>query len=497
MNSRKLLASLTLFSVYLASCSGKQNNPPCTVNCGGGTATLSLTLIASPLTPPPGTNLLAFRADINTVTLTPTTGAAVNMSLKAASLSVDLTRLQSDSALLGTSIAIPAATYSSISLSLSNPVVTYCAQTQGNAGCAPGSVATLSGATSAPIISTAPFPLTLSANQTTGLAINVDLSKTITVNASQVITALTLGTAGTFTASALPPAVSNVSAGQLDFIEDVTGIVTALDSITQLLTIKTATHGSFTAAANSSTVFSPNCTAFNFSLNFSSCVLLGQVASVDLVLNSDGTFAILEYDPLAIVPGDWIEGVVTSIPASSTQFAVVTNDFVSSTSASLISGKLGLGAPVDVTLAALKPFLVDSKGLTVPVNNFTGTDASILIPGQTVFMHITGFTATAGSTPAGATVDSLYLRFTRVSGTVAATGTQASFNIQSLPSFFGLTTQSLVELTQGTPSTTPATNFEGVTSGTGLSSPQTVSIRALYFGTGTQMPFSAAKVRVP
>jgi len=36
-----------------------------------------------------------------------------------------------------------------------------------------------------------------------------------------------------------------------------------------------------------------------------------------------------------------------------------------------------------------------------------------------------------------------------------------------------------------------------VTSATALSNPQTVSIRALYFGTGTAMPFSAAKVRVP
>jgi hypothetical protein len=91
----------------------------------------------------------------------------------------------------------------------------------------------------------------------------------------------------------------------------------------------------------------------------------------------------------------------------------------------------------------------------------------------------------------------VYLRFTRVSGTVATTGTQASFTIQNLPSFFGITTQPLVEITQGAPPSIPATNFDGVSAATSLSNPQTVSIQALYFGQGTSMPFSAAKVRVP
>jgi hypothetical protein len=84
-----------------------------------------------------------------------------------------------------------------------------------------------------------------------------------------------------------------------------------------------------------------------------------------------------------------------------------------------------------------------------------------------------------------------------VSGTVASTGTLASFTIQNLPSFFGLTIQPLVEITQGAPPSIPATNFDGVNAATMLSNPQTVSIRALYFGQTTSMPFSAAKVRVP
>jgi hypothetical protein len=496
VNFRNVFASLVLLSaVSLISCSGgSKNTPP----PGGGTATLSLTARATPLNPPPNTNLLSFIVDINTITLTSSAGSNVNIPLNATSIGVDLTKLQSDSVFLGSAATVPAGTYASITVSISNPVVTFCAQTAGIAGCAAGSVTTISGAAAAPKITSAPFPLTLSANQKTGLAINFNLGSALTVNALQAVTAVNLGAANVLSASTLPPIASSLAAGQLDFVEDVTGIVTAINPTTQSVTVHTATHGSLTAVANSFTVFSPNCTAFSLSLSFSSCVVQGQVASLDTVLNADGTFTLLEYDPLSTTTGDWIEGIVTAPPFSTTQFSLVINDLVLAISGSLIGPNL-LGAALNATLVTSPaPFLVDSKGLTIPVNNFTGsTSASIFLPGQTVFVHVTAFTAGSGSTLANVSVDRVYLRFTRVSGTVASTGTLASFTIQNLPSFFGVTIQPLVEITQGAPPSIPATNFDGVNAATALSNPQTVSIRALYFGQTTSMPFSAAKVRVP
>jgi hypothetical protein len=392
-----------------------------------------------------------------------------------------------------------------MSVSISNPVVTFCIQTTGNIGCAAGSVTTISGGAAAtPKITSTPFPLTLTASQKTGLAINFNLGNALTVSTTQpqVVTAVNLAAANVLSANTLPSTASSLSAGQLDFVEDVTGVVTAVNTTTQSVTVKTTTRGSITAVANSSTVFSPNCTAFLLSLTFSSCVVQGQVASIDTVLNSDGTFTLLEYDPLSTTTGDWIEGIVPVAASSSTKFTLVTNDLVLATSGSVISPNVPFGTSVNATLVNPKPFLVDSKGLTIPTNSFANnTDGSIFLPGQTLSLHVTAFTAASGSTPASASVDTVYLRFTRVSGTVASTGTQASFTIQNLPSFFGLTTPLLVEITQGAPPSTPATNFDGVTSATALSNPQTVSIRALYFGGSTQapsaMPFSAAKVRVP
>jgi hypothetical protein len=425
----------------------------------------------------------------------------VNIPLNSTAFSVDLTRLQSDSAFLGASATVPAGSYTSVAVSISNPVVTFCTQTSGAIGCAASSVKTITGAAAAPVISTAPFPLTLSGSQQTGLAINLSIGNALTMNASQVITAVNLAATNVFTANSLPSKSTSLVAGQLDFAQDITGVVTAVNSPTQSVTVKTSTRGSLTAAANSSTVFSPNCTFFNLSLNFSSCVVQGQVVSLDMVLNSDGTFTLLEYDPLAPATGDWVEGILTSTPSSSTQFQLVANDLVLATANSLIGSALPLASPVNVTLVGnpQKPFVVDTKGLVVPANSFSGgADTSVLAPGQTVAAHVTAFTASSGSTLATASVDSLYLRFTRMTGAVASVAPPNTFSMQSFPPFLGLTTPITVQLSSGSPST----NFDGIVSSSNLTAGQTVSITALYFGppvgtTSTPTPFSAAKVRVP
>jgi hypothetical protein len=371
-------------------------------------------------------------------------------------------------------------------------------QTQGITGCAAGSVTTLSGPSAMPIITTFPFPLVVTRAQNTGLAISVNMATALTVNElTQAITAVNLGAADVLTAMMLPPASSSLPSATLDFVEDVTGIVSSVDEATQSVTIQTATKGPVTAIAGTSTAVSPNCTTFNLGNTFT-CAKQGQVASLDTILNLDGSLSLLEYDPLAITDGDWIEGIIGLPPSSSTQFQLVTNDFVLATNNSLIGNNLKLGAPVRVTLESPKPFVVDSKGLVIPNSSFSGgTDASILTPGQTLALHVVSFTPGTGTTLAAASVDFVYLRFTRVTGNVASAAPPNTFAIQSIPSFFGLTLPVTVQLS----SVSPDTNFDGVSGASELVSRQTTSIRALYFGplagpTPTPTPFSAAKVRI-
>ena len=489
--------SVLVMAFSLESCSGA-SRPNGSGTGQGSNATLILTLRAAASPAHVNTNLLSFRTIVAGVSLTPETGGSINVPLNSDLYQADLTSLQSDTTLLALSTSIPAGTYTNMVVSLSDPAVTYCIQTQEITGCEAGSVTTLSGPPATPIITTSPFPLVVSRGQNTGLAINVNIAKALTVNGqTQAITAVNLGAANVLTATVLPPESSSLPSATMDFVEDVTGIVSSVDEATQSVTIQTATRGSITAIAGTSTIVSPNCTTFNLGSTFA-CAKQGQVASLDTILNMDGTLTLLEYDPLAITAGDWIEGIIGLPPSSSTQFQLVTNDFVLANSNSLIGNKLVIGAPVRITLASPKPFAVDSKGLVVPNTSFTGAmDGSVLAPGQTLAVHVVSFTPGTGTTLAAASVDFVYLRFTRVIGSVANAAPPNTFTIQSLPSFFGLTSPVTVQLS----TVSPSTNFNGVNGASELVSGQTTAIRALYFGspagpTPTPSPFSAAKVRI-
>jgi hypothetical protein len=422
------------------------------------------------------------------VSIAPTGGTAQTITLNTSSTAypVDLTRLQSDTAFLATTATLPAGTYNLLGVVLPTASVTFCTQTDPTTtGCDAGTVQQFNSNALSNVQITLSTPVVLSTTQSAGLAINIDLSQALSYT-GQKVTGINLG--GTnVTATSLPSAVNSVPSGSLDFIEDLTGIVTAING--EAVTLQTAAAGTFTATANSSTVFSPNCTTTTIA-----CVQQGQVASIDATLSNNGVLTIAEYDPLNLpaVSGDWIEGIVPLVPTSSTQFELVTNNFVMATSGSVIGASLEYSSPVTVTLANPNPFLVDTKGLTVATSFVGATDTSALKPGQTVAIHVTGFTAATGGAPIAVTADTVILRFTRVAGNIPAAPTPPTFTIQGLPSFFGLNTPALVQ----TVSSSYSTNYDGVTGPTGLGSGQTVSIRALYFG-GTSAPFVAAKVRVP
>ena len=469
----------------LSSCSGVHG--PCTTNCGGGGSkgSLNLVLAAEPFTPPPNTSILSFAVTVNSVSLTPSAGGSdVTIPLNASTFGVDLTRLQSDSAFLGQFInSVPTGTYNQLSLNL-DAVVTYCAATSGTAGCNSGSIAQISkGFASA---TTSNFSFTMGANQQAGLRVVINFANALTVNpTTQAVTAINLTAANVATTTTLPPALSTLSSGQLDYVEDVTGVITLASSSS--VTVQTATRGPITSVITGSTLFSQNCVVLN-----NPCTpKVGQVASIDATLNTDGTSTMLEFDPLTTTSVDLIEGIVTSETTSSSQFQIVANDFVNATSNSRIGG-LSLGDTVNVTLTGLvSGFFVDGKGLPLTASNFSGSNSATDIhTGQTVMVRVTAFTPKSGSTPASATADAVVLRFTRFAATAAGAGS-AQFSIGSLPPFFGFTTQPLVQLGNGN----PITYLDGYTSNGSITSGDHLGIRALYFGTNVAPSFSAAKIR--
>jgi hypothetical protein len=489
MNSKLRITLVALAAIFaLTSCSGVKT--PCTVNCGGGgggTASLNLVIAAVPFTPPPNTSILSFAVVVNSISLTPSTGgSAITIPLNATSYSADLARLTSDSSFLGqVTSTVPAGTYNQITLGITSVVVTYCAAANGTPGCLPNTVAQFSSGAGAP--TTSNFSITFAGNQQAGLRVLINFSNSLTVNpVTQAVTGVSLTAANVLTAVSLPPAASTLSAGQLDYIEDVTGVVSAVSANT--ITVQTATRGSVTSTLTSNTIGSPNCVIGN-----SPCkATVGQIASIDSTLNADGSSTLLQFDPLTLTSEDFIEGIVTTSNTSSTQFQIVTNDYIPGAANSSIATGLSLGDPVNVTLAGgVLPFVIDSKGLPTVSTAFSGsTSATDILPGQTVFMHITGFTAKSGSAFAKATVDALALRFTRVTGNVSAPPAP-NFSLQSLPPFFGQTTTNQVQLGVGSPST----YLDGYASTGAMAVNDNVSIRALYFGISSAPSFTAAKIR--
>jgi len=234
----------------LESCSGASKSNGSGTGQGSN-AILILTLRAAASPAHANTNLLSFRTIVAGVSLTPETGGSINVPLNSDLYQADFTRLQSDTTLLALSTSIRAGTYTNMVVSLSDPavlpIVTYCIQTREITGCEAGNVTTLSGPPATPIVTTSPFPLVVSRGRNTGLAINVNIAKALTVNGqTQAITAVNLGAANVLTATVLPPESSSLPSATMDFVEDVTGIVSSVDEATQSVTIQTATRGSIT-----------------------------------------------------------------------------------------------------------------------------------------------------------------------------------------------------------------------------------------------------------
>jgi hypothetical protein len=489
MTRQTSAATVVIFAcVFLASCSGVPGGG-CTVNCGSGNASISFVLTATPPSPTAQPSIQTFTATITGLTLTPATGAAVNVSLNSSAYIADFNRVTSDSTLLAAQVSVPAGNYTRVVITFSAPRVTFCIQANpGVPGCAAGTLQSITGAAGTATISS---NFSIAANQQSGIALNANIGNALTLT-GQTVTAVNLGAANIFSATVLPPSstLTDLASGELSHVDDVMGLVTTISGST--LTIQTSTRGSITATANSSSQFSADCITLGFAQNFT-CAQANTAAIVDTLLNADGTFTLVFYQPLPtkFSSADLIEGVVTGVPNSVTgQFPVVVTDSVFASSASLLRGQLHLGDQIVVTLSSPNPFQIISKGLQIPTGSTFQNSTSVadILPGQTVAIAVSAFTAQSGATPGTASSQNLALRFTRFSA-VLSTPTSPQFNATTFPSFFGITTPQLLQTTGG------RLSLDGVSNLTSIAAGGTFSTTALYVGPPVAPQFSALSVR--
>ena len=502
MNRRKAPSLLpSLAALALASCSGL----PTGGGGSGGNSAVSFTLVADTL--PANPSILSFQVSINGIQIKPTTGSA--LTLTPVPPVIDLMRLQSDTAFLGTLSKVPAGTYT-IQVSLSNPVITFLNDTgstltAGSQTCSSGSVCTAAlTATGNPTI--ASFTLTVTAATTQGIQLDFNLNSAISLAGGTLSVTFSPAspTPGVLSAFTLPRQNANLGSHQLELIEDFTGVV-SLNS--NNVTVTSPTRGALTSLSGSTSIFdaSPDGTMCQTPASFS-CVVEGQVGSVDAFLNVDGTLSLKEYQPLTATEEDLVEGTVYAItPGSGNQFGIVVTDRIERATGSLIGG-LNVGDLLTVNIPSPNPFFVDTKGLPVSsfapgtFANFSGqTNSSAIHQGQNVLIHVTAFTAAGGSTIASATADTVTLRWSRVASSVRA-ASSPTFTIVGLPSYFGFAQSSLfgVETFTGTAGG-DLTNFDGIADANSLTpSVPPVELRALFLENTTNSAnpvFFAAKVR--
>jgi len=503
MNRNKaLLLFLLLASFCLAACSGPTT--VCTVNCGGGgSATVSFTLVADTL--PANPSILSFKVTIDRITLTPTTGTAQTFTPNPA-LVVDLMRLQSDTAFLGTLTNVPSGSYT-VQLSLSSPEITFLNDTSSTitangATCLSAQVctATLS-AVGTPTISSFTFNATTSGLQ--GIEIDFKLNNAISLSSGTLSVNFNPSSPnpGVFTAFTLPRTNANLGTNQLELIEDFTGVVGISGST---VTISSPTRGTLTATSTSNSFFDPSPDGSICPTPATvNCVANDQIASVDAFLNTDGTLSLKEFEPLNATRQDFVEGTVYAVNTP-TQFAIAVTDKVQLATNSLIGG-LNAGDLLTVNIPAPKPFLVDTKGLAVPAGSlglFRGqADTSAIHPGQAVAVNVTAFVAALGNTIAAATSDTVTLRWSRLIAIPTGTSTSTVVDVNSVPSYFNITPASVfpTQVFSGTLGGQGVTNLDGIpSSAANVTASLPVGLRVLYLensSNSAQFPFMAAKIR--
>jgi hypothetical protein len=515
MNRNKpFLITLLLASLSLVACSGLPNNGTCTINCGGGGGTsgvVSVTITSS--APPAAPALVSFKANVIGLTLKNTTsGATANLTL-ATSPIVEFMRLQSDSTFFGSFSSVAAGTYDSVVVAVANPSVTFVNNTGAAINnalvpCAANALCTANlPVANSPTI-TFPSPITVGGSTGVGFSINFNLTNAFSVASNSLAVSFDT-TTPVVSAVSLPRANSNLTGIQLDRIEDFVGVVSLSGSN---VTVTSPVRGTLTAIANSNTVFDSNPDVAFTQLcvtpgTLASCAQTGQIASIDAILNSDGTLTVQEYEPLTATAQDILEGTVVSVDSSSSnQFTMVVTDKSSATTS--IDGIATVGDRIAVTLATAPPlqnFYVDTKGLQVESTApgslalfVGGTNTGVIKAGQTIAVHPTAFVGGSGAVLSTATVDKVTLRFSRFTSTAVGATSQFSFNVSDVLPFF--TGPFQVQTFAGTPGSQNGTNFDGITDPTGLNASQPVAVRALFIENSTnnvQIPLFAAKVREP
>ena len=425
--------------------------------------------------PPTGVSVLSFEINVTGASLQPSTASKPAVSLVSSPVDVELTQLETEKALLNGASA-PDDTYSSITLTFANPQITILnqsgqAMTMGTQTCPNGQVCEFKPLLnqSSVTVSSAPFPLTVSASAPMSLTIDFDLNSSIQNNLS-VTPSVTL--------AAVPAQPLD---GEIDNIEGQKGQVQSVSSTG--FTLQDSTSGqTFTVNIDNNTQFQGfnevGCAANNFS-----CVQVGEIVEVEhLLVMANGTLVASQVQLDDGINQEELEGTIVAVNPATNQFQMVVEN-----EEPVVQG-VSVGNSMTVSINAGAQYAVDSEDLSGAIpSGASFASASDLLVGQQVKVRALNVSSsTAGTT---ATTDRVKLHMSQFPGTVASLNAP-NFAVNNLLAVFTSNGINQVQVVASS-----GTEFEGVSGGSSLTAGNNVVLRGLLFKTAGDPILVAKKVR--
>jgi hypothetical protein len=439
--------ALLIACTALAGCGGRGS-----ILGNGGSSGTAPVVLAMTDTPPTNVSILSAEVTLTGVTLNPG-----NVSVFSGSKTVELTRLQTDIAYIGTTLVPPGSYNGIITLTFSNPTLTIendtgssLATGGSNAPCAAGAICTIhSVATNLSTTITLSPILTVSPTTGAGLLVDVNLNNLLSATlGADFINGVSISQF-TPAGSGAPPVGA----------EDVVGSVTSTDATHSKFSLQNAVGTASLTVDNTTTFLNfPTGTCTTSSI---ACVQANQILSVDISFRADGTAVarnVLFED--ADSTDIEVEGIITS--TGSLTFNMVTL----AESDSTLTASLPIGSPATVTYTGSTPSDVDFTHADFTAVDTTGFLFNINVPADLIVgQQVQVRRNPTGLSGLSITADRVRLRSSRVSGQ-ALSGAPTLFSLSSLPSLF---------VPRGTAVIQVQTSVPTICTGIGLGTPPSCS----------------------
>jgi hypothetical protein len=422
-----LAITSVLSCAILAGCRGGAPSGSQIQNTGNSSVVLAMTDA-----PPSNVTILSA-----TVTLTGATLIPGNVSLFSGSTTVDLARLQTDIAYIATATKIAAGNYTSVMLTFStNPMLTIendtgSAIVSGGTTCAVGAICTIAPTSVANLSPTVPLSsFSIAANSTTGLLIDVSLDNLLSASLGADFSA------GTTVTPFTPAGTGAPAVGA----EDVVGQVATVNPSSSTFTLTNATTATNTPTSSYSLKVDSTSTFFQFpssvctSAGFS-CLKSGQILSVDIGIQSDGSLLAknIVFEDADSSDAE-IEGVITSTNVGSQQFNIVIQSMSAAVSGSVLS--IGKQVTVQYSASPQTPFdidLVHADNIQVSTAGFLFAAPADLTVGQQVSIRL--HSILSGGQLMVLMADRVRLRSSRITANVGQLGAP-NIGLSNFPSIF-------------------------------------------------------------